>query len=550
MSKLNRKQFLLRASAAGVALRIPSLRAESLNPLQQVFPDWVVSESDALAWHEVKDAKGPALTGNDSWRSFLKLLETKLKEYGCVDIHRSTWMFNRMETSDWPDCSQWSLVSNGRRVTVANFGANCGLTGPEGVTAELVLWNPDNKHDVAGKIVVFRPAPRPQVREAFSGADYEYMTAFESWPDEGRAVPQELMGTPSIAPVVWDEMTATAAIIREVAAARPAGLIFAMNLNRAATEGLYTFPVPQQYDFPSVYLDALRGDGVVADAKAGATATIRVEGRHVPSEAYELIAYLPGCNYGTDKDEQIQLRTHTDGPSISQDDGAFGLLGVVKYMAHLAQKDRPRTLLIELDCRHFMPGSEHAWQAQDYFVKFPHARDKVVGMIAMEHMGQIAYVFDGEDIKPSGRSMQTWVYSSSDQKMIDYAFQAAQENHIPSTILRAPGQAGVHGRPQGPWYGMGGESRVLGLPAFSMQGDLGAYWAFSGRINRFDPLSFRRQVSLFCQLTGYLMLVDVKTLKVPKDNLATPVTNSPHGRAAADGSAIYRVDGIQPGNEQ
>lgn len=183
------------------------------------------------------------------------------------------------------------------------------------------------------------------------------MTAFESWPVEGKAVPQELMAIESIASAAWDEMTASAAIIQQVAAAKPAGLIFAMNLNRAATEGLHTFPVPEQYGFPSVYLDNTHGGQVIADAKAYAAATIRVEGRHGQSEAYELIAYLPGRNYGSVKNEQIQLRTHTDGPSISQDDGAFGLLGVVKYISQIPQKDRPRSLLIELDCRHF-----YAWR--------------------------------------------------------------------------------------------------------------------------------------------------------------------------------------------
>lgn len=528
MNKMNRKQFLLGATATGTALGISTLRAETSGPLQRVNWNWVVSEDEALAWHKVKDSEGPALTGNKSWHHFLQFLEVKLKQHGCHDVHRSSWMFDRMETSNWPDNSKWSLVSDGSRLTVANFGANCGVTGPDGVTAELVLWDPVNKPDVAGKIVVFRPVPRPEFRNAFGDADYEYRTAFESWPVEGKPVNQELMAIQSIAPVVWDEMTATAAIIQEVAPAKPAGLIFALNLNRAASEGLYTFPVPEQYGFPSVYLDNTNGDRVIADARAHAKATIRVEGRHVQSEAYELIAYLPGRNYGTHKDEQIQLRTHTDGPSISQDDGAFGLLGVVKYMSNIPQKDRPRSLLIELDCRHFMPGAERAWRDQDYFVKFPSARDKVVGLIAMEHLGQIEYVFDGDGIKPSGRSMQTWVYSLSDQKVIDYAYQAAQENHIASAIIRAPGQLGVHGKPQGPWYGMGGVSRMLGLPAFSMQGDLGAYWAFSGRINRFDPRSFCREVSLFCQLTGYLMRVDVKTLHVPKDNRAMPVINRPH----------------------
>jgi len=522
MTGINRKQFLVGTCATGFALQFSRVWAASPSPLQQVTANWVVSEQEALAWHKVKDEKGPALTGNESWRNFLQFLETKLEEYSCVDVHRSSWMFDRMETSYWPDDSKWSLVSKGQRVKVANYGANCGLTGPAGVTGELVLWDPDHKPDVTGKIVVFRPVPRPQVRDDFSNADYEYMTPFDSWPVEGKPVSQELMATPGIASIVWDEMTATSSIIQEIARAKPAGIVFAMNLNRAATEGLYTFGVPEHYSFPSVYLDRTNGDAVVADARQHESATIRVEGRHVQSEAWELIACLPGRDYGTDKDEQIQLRTHTDGPSISQDDGALGLLGVVKYMSNIRKQDRPRTLLIELDCRHFMPGAERAWAAQDYFAKFPHARDKVVAMIAMEHLGQIDYVFDGEELKPSGRSLQTWVYSSGDQKMVDYAYKASRDNHIPSAIVRSPGRSGVHGKFQGPWYGMGGGSRGLGLPAFSMQGDLGAYWAFSGRLNRFDPRSFHREVALFCQLTGYLMEVDVNTIHVPKDGRATP----------------------------
>jgi len=522
MTGLNRKQFLLGSAAAGLTLKFPPAWAAAPDALKKVNPKWVVSPEEALAWHNVKDEKGPALTGNASWRQFLEFLEAKLKEFGCVDVHRSSWMFDRIETSNWPDDSKWSLVSNGKRIRVANYGANCGLTGPDGVTAELVLWDPVAKPDIAGKIVVYRPVPRQDVRDVFVDADYEYMTPFNSWPVEGSKVPQGLKDSGGIAGVVWDDMTATSSILADIIPGKPAGLIFAMNLNRAATDGLYTFGVPEQYGFPSVYLDRETGDGVIADARQHAKANIRVEGQHVQSEAYELIAFLPGRNYGTAKDEQIQLRTHTDGPSISQDDGAFGLLGVVKYMSNIPQKDRPRSLLIELDCRHFMPGAERSWAAQDYFVKFPHARDKVVGMIAMEHLGQIDYEFDGEEIKPTGRSLQTWIYSSSDQKMIDFAYRAAKENHIPSAIIRAPGRDGKQGKTQGPWYGMGGGSRALGLPCFSMQGDLGAYWAFSGRINRFDARSYCREVGLFCELTGYLMTVDMRSLHVPKDNRGAP----------------------------
>lgn len=510
------RRDLLCGLSAGTVIGLAPVRALAAtgSPLTSINRAWMVSEREALDWHKLKDSKGPALAGSPSWRSFLEFLEVKLKEYGCVDVSRSAWTFNRLETSVWPDDSKWGLVSNGRRVPVANFGANCGTTSAQGVTAELVLWDPAAKPDVKGKIVVYRPVPRADVRQAFADSDYELRTPFDSWPVEGKPVPQAQTDVPSISNVVWDEMTATSTFVEQVRGLQPAGVIFAMNLNQALTAGLYTFGVPNDYDFPSVYVDRRNGDAVIADAQARRTATVRVEGARVPSEAYQLIAYLPGRDYGTAKDEQIQLRTHTDGPSISQDDGALGLLGVVKYVSRVPQKDRPRSLMIEMDCRHFMPGMERSWGEQDYFTKNPKARDKIVAMVAMEHMGQIEYVEDGEGIKPSGRSMETWVYSSADQGMLDAALKAAKDNSVRSVVIRSPGRPGVNGKSQGPWYGMSGGGRFLGLPTYGMQGDLGAYWAHSAKIDRFDARSYVRQVGMFSQLVGYLM---TNTLpKVPK----------------------------------
>jgi hypothetical protein len=515
MMGLQRRELLAGVGAGAIASLAGGLaEAAPPSPLTTINRKWLISEDEALAWHRFKDSKGPALTGNESWRSFLGFLETKLKGYGCVDVHRSPWTFKRLVTSVWPDDSRWGLVADGRRIPLANFGANCGTTGPQGVSAEMVLWDPAAKPDVAGKIVVFRPTPRPEVRRAFSDSDYEYMTPFDSWPVEGKPVPQAPNGTHSISDVVWDEMTATSSFIGEIRDAKPAGVVFAMNLNKAATAGLYTFGVPTDYDFPSVYVDNRFRDQVVDDARQHRKATIRVEGERVDSEAYQLIAYLPGRDYGTDRDQQVQLRTHTDGPSISQDDGALGLLGVVKYISHVPKAQRPRTLMIELDCRHFMPGAERAWADEDYFVKNPHARDKIVAMVAMEHLGQIEYVFDGDEIRPSGRSLPTWIYASPDQRMIDTALKAARDNHVRSAVIRSPGRPGVHGKSQGPWYGMSGGGQYLGLPTYGVQGDLGAYWAESGRINRFDPRSYVREVGTFAQLTGFLMTA--KLPKVPK----------------------------------
>jgi hypothetical protein len=521
MTVLSRRRLLLGLGAAGL-MPFPLGATDALRGGSPVDARWLVSEREAIEWHKVKDATGPALTGNASWQHFMSFLETKLGEYGCVDIHRSPWTFTRMRSSTWPDDSKWSLAVDGHRVPLSNYGANCGLTDAAGITAPLVLWNPSDKPDVTGRIVVFRPVPRPQVRAAFSGSDYERMTPFDSYPIEGRPVPQAQDGTGSISATVWDEMTSTSAFIRDIADQRPAGIVFAMNLNRAATAGLYTFPVPDHYGFPSVYVDRRNGDALIAQARAGQPATIRVEGERVQSQAYQLIACLPGRDYGTDKDRQIQLRTHTDGPSISQDDGAFGLLGVIKYLSQLPRRERPRTLLVELDCRHFMPGAEKRWEHEDYFIKNPRARDKVAALIAMEHLGQIEYVADGDDIKPSGRSLPTWIYASAHQDMIDAAYRAAVSNNVRSAVIRSPGRPGMHGESQGPWYGMSRQGSLLGLPTYGVQGDLGAYWAFSGRMNRFDARSFTRQVAAFVQLTRYLMSADLEALRVPRAGDVTP----------------------------
>ena len=126
------------------------------------------------------------------------------------------------------------------------------------------------------------------------------------------------------------------------------------------TVGLYTFSVPTYHDMPGLILDRDAGAQVIADAKDGKFATLRLDAAVEPSEAEQLIAYLPGKHYGTPQDEQILLVNHTDGPSITQDNGALGLLAIVKYISNIPHEERERTLTIFLDCRHYIPGMEKA----------------------------------------------------------------------------------------------------------------------------------------------------------------------------------------------
>jgi hypothetical protein len=95
MTALTRKQLLVGLTAAGLAA-FPGESAAASRWLARVNRRWLLSEDEAVAWHRLKDEGGPALTGNASWRHFMSFIGAKLGEYGCVDVHRSSWKFRRL----------------------------------------------------------------------------------------------------------------------------------------------------------------------------------------------------------------------------------------------------------------------------------------------------------------------------------------------------------------------------------------------------------------------------------------------------------------------
>ncbi len=99
--------------------------------LTTVNPDFMITASQALAWHQYKDKLGPTYSGNKSWHQFLSFTKKELKELGVKDITHNEWTYERWHTSDWPDDGNWSLESDGRPVKVAHYGAYSGLRAPQ-----------------------------------------------------------------------------------------------------------------------------------------------------------------------------------------------------------------------------------------------------------------------------------------------------------------------------------------------------------------------------------------------------------------------------------
>jgi len=484
----------------------PAFSADK-DPLATINPAYLISAEEAQEWHVFKDQGGPTYSGSPAWKRFLGFLEDRFRKYGVVDIQHNTWTYPRWYTSDFPDTSKWALVSDGRPVKVASYGAYSGSTSKEGISAELAFYNPAAPPEsFKGKIVVFTTVPHPNppfdetYKKWFTLNDYEYRTSDDFPPLFTQVPPSE-----SVSYDVWWQLRQTAAVSATLKKIQAAAGIMVFNMGYDRLAGLYTFPVPTLSNIPVLYVDKEAGAQVIQDAKAGKKAVLKLEAAVEQAETFQWIGFLPGKDYGTEKDERILLITHTDGPCLQQDNGALGILGIVAYFSRIPQAQRPKTLMVFLDNRHYMPGMEKAFEKEDYFTKNPEARKKISGLIGIEHLGQIEYRERDGRYEPTGKVEGCFLWTRNHPQLIEAAVKAAKDHRWPRVMVQCVERPGIHGGTQGVWYGMGKIALDWDLPAFATMGTQGAYWATTARIHAFDKNLFRTQVAAMAQLTGTLM---------------------------------------------
>ena len=241
-------------------------------------------------------------------------------------------------------------ASTAKKIKVASYGANSGATPDAGATAELVLYREGMPAEaLRGKIAVI-VKPGPETLPPMTG-DYEYLSNADTFADPAAPASELLAVNPFR---LMGLTTAQAPLI----AAGAVGAIIVMPFSYDIVAGLYTFGVPEIHQMPTLYLDREAGASVIDAATAGKRATLRLVATTEQADTHQLFCYLPGKDYGTPNDSQVLLVTHTDGPSISQENGALGILSMVRYFSRVPQAERPRTLMVFLDCRHYMPGAE------------------------------------------------------------------------------------------------------------------------------------------------------------------------------------------------
>jgi hypothetical protein len=515
----------------------------------KINPQFMMTPQQAWDWHEFKSQGGPTYAGSTGWKRFTDFLISKMPEFGAVDLDYVEIPYDHYIVDDWPDrrthmhdsgVAVEKLVTDGRPVpVVASYGMTSGFTPPEGITAQMLYYDPAHPPaagDIAGKILVFQTAPYPNPPYSNSFLDNYTLTDYE-WRSPGKWPP---LFTPPPTSVtssyhcrwVWGQLNGFAAI---AITGRAAGVVVVYDLSPGAAFGLAQRSVytpdgkaglgAKYVNCPTLALDRVSGVNVLADAKAGKTATLTLTARFARDTGKAIIAYLPGRNYGTPQDEQVLLATHTDAMSLIEENGGLGMLGIMSYFNHLPRSARPRTLIFYFDCRHFMPGAEGSWPQFDYYTMHPEQLKPIVATIGIEHMGgrqtiEVGpggnqYVYSSELPENGGVITSLIDVHNNNIWLVEAIARAATANHWPRVDVKAGNVGpGVNGGFQGTVKSPMNKGRAYRIPGVGLAGDWPGGWTQTyaqvdteAGAHGFDRDYFVQQVAGLSQLTGEFMLV-------------------------------------------
>jgi hypothetical protein len=547
-------------SGAGAAAQ-PGAAFPKIDSRRMITPD------QAWEWNAFKAEGGPTYAGSAGWKRFTDFLVSKMPEFGAVDLDSVEIPYDHYIVEDWPDRGTHlsdsgraleKLVSDGTPVpVVASYGMTSGFTSPEGITAPMLYFDPAHPPaagEMTGKIVVFQTAayPDPPYSDAFldnfTPTDYEWRSPGE-WP--ALFVPPPASVTSAYhSRWVWSQLNGFAAIGIK---GHAAGLVVVYDLSPGAAFGLAQRSVytpdgkaglgAKYVNCPTLTLDRVNGAKVLADAKAGKTATLTLVARFQRDIGKSFIAFLPGRNYGTPQDEHVLLATHTDAMSLIEENGGLGMLGIMSYFNQLPRSARPRTLAFYFDCRHFMPGGEASWPQYDYYTLHPERLKPVVATLGMEHMGgrqtiEVGpggnqYVYSAERPENGGVITSLMDVYNNNIWLVEAIARAATDNHWPRVDVKAGDvEPGVNGGFQGRVKSPMNKGRTYGLPGVGLAGDWPGGWTQTyaqldteAGAHGFDADHFVQQVAGLSQIAGDFMHVDPLVIDLGWGKLKSALVN-------------------------
>ncbi|MBX3484899.1 hypothetical protein [Phenylobacterium sp.] len=477
MSSGSRRQFVQAAGAAGLVLASAGGRAAafSLEDAPPLRPGLLPS-ADELGRQTVEmNSLGERFTGSEAHRKHIEYLAKGLGDLG-LDVRRDTAPVTRWLARTW---AGRLTPAGGAAVDLpaTSYYPYSGVTGPEGVTGELVQIP-----------LAFSPESAGGRRQIAAPGDLRGKVAFIEVP----ALPSPLTDTskpawgfnpegaqfPTHLSAVWGGITP--GLLGDLKKAGVVGAILGWtNISDAQAHGQYTpYGRPLQ-DLPCIWVGRASTARLRAAAGTGAKATVILQAdvaTNVPVDT--LYTVLPGMS----SDSTLFVTTQSDGMNFFQENGSLGVLAMAKYFSRLPRQMRKRDIVIVIANRFCNAPPIHleAWMERHADIY-----RKTAAWMSVEHLGCREW-FDNAagEYAPSGKDEMTFAITDF-KGVADATLAGARGGSSRLAVTRGPRVPGEGS----PMYRTG----LPGIAFFPAPNYLLAF-GDNGHIEKFDKALMHAQV--------------------------------------------------------
>ncbi|MBR0086593.1 MAG: hypothetical protein IJL98_02510 [Lachnospiraceae bacterium] len=492
----------------------------------------LMQTEEGTAWHEFKASLGPIYPGYESFDVFLNWVKEKLEGYGCTDTREHHWTHETYRVDDWPDHESGALglTIGGKEIPVGTFLMLSRSTGEEGLTAPLVYYDPSEgapEDDAfSEKIVVMEEPPMPE--KPFTERFLESFVATDTNYRSGPALPAEMfeIADPEVNNS-WNTRWSFASwgsLAEAASKGNAAGLLIVSRLTYGCLKGLYDRQMKRP--MPSLVIDRMNGREVLEAAREGKTACMKLISRFYPADAWNFVTFLPGKDYGTDRDQYVTINVHVDAMSLTQDNGALGAVGIARYFSHIPQALRAKTLLFCIDSRHFIEGFEFGNFEHDPYQVWPDLVPKVTVTVGLEHMGEMegAEDYEHNTMVPTGRPEFSFMKADDNDFCARILIEAAIDSGLQRADIKIDGRPGIHGAYKGLVRAVQASCHRLDVCVIGEAGNwCGAHTQTFSGMQYFGPDKFRDEVHTWTQVVQDLMDADAVVYDVSWSQLNASV---------------------------
>jgi hypothetical protein len=357
---------------------------------------------------ETMNAFGSRTTGSKGHQEFTTWIKKQLDLMG-FEIHSDTYTFNRWEEK------KRALFINQEEIHVSSAYPYSGETGENGIAGKLIHVKNGNYSKAKGKIAVIEINA---VKKLPIGL---IMNKREAFPNNTK-----------IAKGDGDLVLTSVLKNPNLKKARKKGvkaIILVWNGVRDEKVEDQYLPFTDDYiGIPAIWVNETEGKKVIAAAKRQEQGTILLEAEKQDSALTESFYVIME---GENRNESIIINTHTDGVNVVEENGAIGMLSMIRYLQNSKPK---RTLVFAFITGHFrLPVFKGTSQATStWLISHPELWDgkvgnrKAVAGITVEHLGSMEWKENAEgEYKATGNIQTEYTYIGN--KQMEVIWQKAIE---------------------------------------------------------------------------------------------------------------------------